>query len=79
MSEENRNINSSRPAGEKKPLMTEEQCSRLYGLFFAMIDLKERQKICEAELSKLIQELYPAVDDEKQKEFIKNFGPDITK
>ena len=71
MSDEKKN--SSQPAGKKQLLMTEEQSSRLYGLFVALVDLKERQKICEVELSKLIQELYPITNDEKQKEFIRLF------
>ena len=64
----------SNPAGTKKSLMSEEQYTRLYGLFFAIMDIQERQKICERELSELIQTIYPVAGDEKQKEFRKHFG-----
>lgn len=65
--------NKSNSTGAKKPLMSEEQYTRLYGLFFAIMDIQERQKICEMELSELIQAIYPVVGEEQQKEFRKHF------
>ena len=44
---------------KKNPLMSEEQFIRFHGAMIALMDIKERQKICEAELSRLLRELCP--------------------
>jgi len=71
--------NNSQLAEEKNFSLSEEELSLIYNLSYVIRDIAERQKICENEFFRFLDNAYSRIEEEQKKKFIKYFGDRFTK